>query len=164
MRPDRPTPARPFRQSCRSHLDAFDGLVQALSTWAASSGIDEPSLRDVILILDELFSNIVIHGYRHDPHGDILVEAAVEEGQARVTLTDHAPLFNPLLVPEPDTTLPLEARPFGGLGLPLVRRTADGLHYGTAAPGMKGPVNRIQFTKDLRAGRARSAHEPAAHR
>ncbi len=164
MRSDRPNPPRPFRQAYRSRLDAFDGLVQALSTWAASAGVDTGILRDTVLILDELFSNIVIHGYRHDPHGDILVEAAVEDGQVRVTLTDHAPLFNPLLVPEPDTTLPLKARPIGGLGLLFVRRTADGLHYETAAPGMQGPVNRIQFTKDLRAGRARSAREPASHR
>lgn len=153
-----------FRATPASRLDAFDGLVEALSAWAKSAGVEEPTLRDVILILDELFSNIVIHGYRHDPGGDILVEAAIEDGNVQVTLTDQAPLFNPLLVPEPDTTLPLEARPIGGLGLLFVRRTADGLAYWTSAPGTPGPVNRLRFTQALRGDSAQPAQEPARHR
>ncbi len=147
-----PHPAWPgtvFRATLASRLDAFDGLVKALSAWAKSAGVEDPTLRDVILILDELFSNIVIHGYRYDPNGEIRVEAAVEDRQVHVTLTDHAPLFNPLLVPEPDTTLPLEARPIGGLGLLFVRRTADELRYWPAEPNSPGPANRLRFTKFL---------------
>ncbi len=148
-----------FRQICSSRLDAFDGLVRALSEWASRAAVpSDDNLRDVILVLDELFSNIVIHGYRHDPDGDILVEATVEDDKVRVTLTDHAPLFNPLLVPEPDTTLPLEARPIGGLGLLFVRRTADRLEYWTSAPDAPGPVNRVRFTKALGAGSAPPAN------
>ena len=145
-------PTRPpdlFCQIYGSRLDAFDGLVRALTDWADAAGVAPQALRDVVLILDELFSNIVIHGYRRDPNGEIRVEAAVEDKQVHVTLTDHAPLFNPLQVPEPDTTLPLEARPIGGLGLLFVRRTADALRYWPAEPNAPGPANRLRFTKFL---------------
>ena len=104
-------------------------------------------MHSVVLILDELFSNIVIHGYRGDPRGDILVEAQVCPDGLEVTLTDHAFPFNPLLVPEPDTTLPLEARPAGGLGLLFVRRTADSLAYRLASEGTAQAANQLRFTK-----------------
>ncbi len=147
-----PCPSRPvsvFRATPECRLDAFDGLLRSLTAWAEEAGVTPQTLRDVVLILDELFSNIVIHGYRHDPKGEIRVEAAVEDQKVHVTLTDHAPLFNPLLVPEPDTTLPIEARPIGGLGLLFVRRTADELRYWPVEPDAPGPANRLRFTKFL---------------
>lgn len=136
-----------FQQACHSSLAEFDGLVRALTEWADRAGVTERSLRDIVLILDELFSNIVIHGYQHDPAGNILVEGQMLDGQVHVTLTDHAPAFNPLRVPEPDTALPLEARPIGGLGLLFVRRTADSLHYRRMAPGTQEATNQLRFTK-----------------
>lgn len=136
-----------FRQAHGSRLEEFDGLVRSLTDWSVQAGIPGSTVKDVVLILDELFSNIVIHGYLRDPQGDILVEAEANAGQIDVTLTDHAPPFNPLLVPEPDTTLPLEERPVGGLGLLFVRRTADRLQYWLTAPGTTKAANRLRFTK-----------------
>ncbi len=148
-----PTSAGPvFRAKPASRLDAFDGLVRDLSVWAAEARIPGPTLRDVTLLLDELFSNIVIHGYQHDPEGDILVEATIEGDRVMVTLTDHAPAFDPLQVPEPDTTLSLQARPIGGLGLLFVRRTADDLQYWRIAHGTPEAANRVRFTKFLSRG------------
>ena len=141
-----------FRQVCASRLDAFDGLVRELTGWCNDAGVPANTLHDVILILDELFSNIVIHGYRYVPDGDILVEALASDGQVDVTLTDHAPAFNPLLVPPPNTRLPLEERPIGGLGLLFVRRTADQLQYWRIAPGLGEAANRLQFTKHFSRG------------
>ena len=78
MRSDPPRPPGLFCHTYGSRLDAFDGLVRALTAWADAAGVAPPTLRDVVLVLDELFSNIVIHGYRHDPRGAIRVAAAVE--------------------------------------------------------------------------------------
>ncbi len=152
MRPDPHQRPAEFRHAYASHLDAFDGLVRDLSEWAQAAGVPSATMRDVVLLLDELFSNIVIHGYCHDPDGVIQVEAALEDHRLDVTLTDHAPAFNPLLVPEADTTLPLHARPIGGLGLLFVRRTADDLKYWHLAPGTPAAANRLQFTKFLDLG------------
>ncbi len=104
-------------------------------------------MKDVVLILDELFSNIVIHGYLRDPGGKIQIEAEATTHQVQVTLMDQAPAFNPLTVPEPDTTLPLEKRPIGGLGLLFVRRTADDLQYELAPAGLPSITNWLRFTK-----------------
>lgn len=101
----------------------------------------------VVQILEELFSNIVIHGCRGNPQGDILVEAEVRPGTLEVTLTDHAFPFNPLLVPEADTTLSLEERAVGGLGLLFVRRTADAMACRLVGEGTPQAANQLRFSK-----------------
>ncbi|TFZ01432.1 ATP-binding protein [Ramlibacter rhizophilus] len=88
--------------------------------------------------------------YQQRPDGRVLVQARVQDDALVIGITDFAPAFNPLLVPLPDTSLPLEARQPGGLGLLFVRRTADELHYrrveGTGSPA----CNRVWFSKRLR--------------
>ena len=44
-------------------------------------------------------------------------------------MTDDAPGFDPLAVPEPDTSLAIEDRPIGGLGIALMRRLMDETEY-----------------------------------
>jgi serine/threonine-protein kinase RsbW len=44
-------------------------------------------------------------------------------------VVDDGPEFDPLAVPDADTTLPLEERPIGGLGITLVRRLMDEAEY-----------------------------------
>jgi serine/threonine-protein kinase RsbW len=46
-----------------------------------------------------------------------------------VTVTDDGHPFNPLDLPEPDTSLPMEDRPIGGLGIHLLRKMSDRMEY-----------------------------------
>ncbi len=135
-----------FRQTHPSRISALEGLLNALSDWCTAACVPDAAIGRVALVLDELFTNIVIHGYRNDPQGEILVEAALRDGAVDVTLTDHAPPFNPLTVPATDTTLPLEARGLGGLGLLFVRRKSDELDYRLEHPDTPDAANRLRFT------------------
>ena len=56
---------------------------------------------------------------------------------------DGAP-FNPLERESPDTTLPLEQRPVGGLGVMLVRHLVDEITY-----DCEGGRNRVLLGKRL---------------
>ncbi|MEY4653660.1 MAG: hypothetical protein RI884_2241 [Pseudomonadota bacterium] len=150
--PPSPASTRPSFQAVQpSRISEFEGLVRALTAWCNEAQVPPQTVSRLVLVLDELFTNIVVHGYREDPHGEIVVQAQVRDGAVDVTLTDHAPAFNPLLVPETDTTLSLEARPLGGLGLLFVRNTSDELRYQllTDAPQAK---NWLQFTLKFGAG------------
>jgi len=147
MHPEPPHPSAQFQRLCGSRLEEFDGLVRALSDWAAPAGVPPQAMRDVVLILDELFSNIIIHGYRRDPAGQILVRAQRDDGRVDVTLTDQAPAFNPTQVPEPDTQLSIDDRPMGGLGLLFVRRTADDFDYHLIDTDTGTAANQVHFSK-----------------
>lgn len=138
-----------FRRDCEGRIDAIAGLTDALAQWASERGVPPKIMISVSLILDELFSNVVMHGYQADAAGRIGVEAQIDAQGFTVTLTDQAPAFNPLLVPEPDTSLSIEDRQIGGLGLLFVRRSADSLAY-ERVPGAGGvPTNRVTFSKRL---------------
>lgn len=141
------TAAAPFRRPLRSRIADFDALVQALTAWGIGAGVPRATMGSVVLILDELFANIVAHGYRNDPDGQVLVQAQVTDGAIHVTLTDHAPAFDLLHVPEPDTTLSLEERHIGGLGLLFVRRTADTLSWEIPDPTAPQEGNVVRFSK-----------------
>jgi len=135
-----------FQQVHPSRISALEGLAHSLGEWCAAAGVPAATISRLVLVLDELFTNIVIHGYRGDPQGDIVVEAALRGEAVDVTLTDHAPPFNPLMVPATDTTLPLEARSLGGLGLLFVRRKSDELDYRLEHPDTPAAANRLRFT------------------
>lgn len=62
-----------------------------------------------------------------------------------VEITDDAKPFDPSGVAQPDTGIPLEDRPVGGLGIHLVREMMDGFRYRRS-----GEHNIVTFTKNTK--------------
>lgn len=133
MLPSPDTPDR-FHCSLQGQLEEIPALAAALSQWAQASHIPARRIVGMNLLLDELITNIILHGYRGQP-GWIEIESARVGERWTVVLRDHAPAFDPLQLPEPDTTLALDTRPIGGLGVFFVRRMSDELHYQRRAYG-----------------------------
>jgi anti-sigma regulatory factor (Ser/Thr protein kinase) len=77
----------------------------------------------------ELLTNVISYGYSNDGEHEITLRLRVEPEQIRVEVEDDGKPFNPLEVPEADTTKSLEERAVGGLGIHLVRKLTDGLEY-----------------------------------
>jgi serine/threonine-protein kinase RsbW len=139
-----------FRRRIASDVSAIEPLTRELMAWAGARGVSAQVCRSASLVLEELATNIVLHGFFGQRGFWIDAEARVQGGALTVTLEDEAHPFNPLTVPDPDTTLPLEEREIGGLGLLFVRRSADRLFY-ERSHGER-PTNRITFTKKPAAG------------
>jgi anti-sigma regulatory factor (Ser/Thr protein kinase) len=100
-----------------------------LEAFAAANQLPAAVIWPFQVVLDEMLSNIVHHGYEGRPGGRIEVELRLEGGVLQLTVLDDAPPFDPLEAPEPDTTLPVEQRPLGGLGIFLVRKLMDEVQY-----------------------------------
>lgn len=88
-----------------------------------------PSLRNVVdLCVEELFVNMVT--YNQETEEDILIELSPHNGGVQVSLTDfNVERFDPRQIGPVDVTAPLEERNPGGLGLYLVMKMADSIHY-----------------------------------
>lgn len=86
--------------------------------------VDPAIIPELLLAVNEIATNIIIHGYQSQP-GTIEVEMKREEDGLMICLRDEAPPFDPTLVPSPDLSLPLEKRPLGGLGIHLTRQLMD---------------------------------------
>lgn len=136
-----------FHAQLCSRIAELGPLLQALQAWLGEEGVPAPAIRDAALMLDELITNIVLHGYEGRTDGWIEVEAEVQGASLLLTLRDRAPAFDPRGAPWPDAGKPLDQRPIGGLGLMFVRRLADALEYRRtlATDGSEG--NELRITR-----------------
>ena len=82
------------------------------------------------IAIDELFGNIAQYAYNPDV-GEATVRVEVQQEPLGVVITfiDGGVPYDPLTAAEPDTTLPAEDRPLGGLGIFMVRKTMDEITY-----------------------------------
>lgn len=119
-----------FRAAAMADLPAVLAFVDAACDALSADGDARFAMR---LAVEEVFTNILEHGYR----GNGPVEVAVDGGPrcVRVRLSDQAPKFDPADAPAPDLDSPLEERDPGGLGWHLVRQLVDELEYRPAPAG-----------------------------
>lgn len=117
-----------MQRKFRRNLDELRNIVGFTSDVFDRENID-PSLRYIVdLCIEELFVNTVT--YNVETRSDILVEMHPCEEGIEVSLTDFdVERFDPRSVQPVDVNAPLERRSPGGLGLYLVMKMADSIHY-----------------------------------
>lgn len=81
------------------------------------------------LAFEEIVSNIVCYAYSPEAEGEMTIEIVESDQQVIITFKDRGKPFDPLSVAEPDTTLSINERPVGGLGIFLVRKMMDSVSY-----------------------------------
>ena len=81
------------------------------------------------LVIEEIATNIVKYGYQQDVPGVIQLQYVYSDGLLRVIIRDRGRPFDPREHPDPDMGDDLATRQIGGLGLFLVRESADELQY-----------------------------------
>jgi serine/threonine-protein kinase RsbW len=97
-------------------------------------GCDIAAVDELIVAVNEAVANIVRHSYKNGP-GEIKVTVVCRRDVVEVMLLDDGPNFDPTTVPTPDTTLRLAERPFGGMGVHMMRTFCDELSYRKVSRG-----------------------------
>ena len=127
---------------CTQLLIRYNGTISSRSFPSSQKGIaDASAFLDEVLeggmnaksaalhvILDEICSNIVNHS------GATFFEVAIDPASPgrpsiRLAFTDDGVAYDPLAHADPDTTLPAEERPIGGLGIMMVKKMASAVAY-----------------------------------
>jgi len=98
----------------------------------------------VNLALDEAISNIIAHAHDDPGAHDIAVRIALADGALSAELSDDGREFDPRAAPPPDLDASLDERRIGGLGIHLVRRLMDEVHY-----RREGGRNHLSFAKRI---------------
>jgi serine/threonine-protein kinase RsbW len=101
----------------------------SLDQFAGEHGLPSRDVAPLHVALEEHLTNIVRHGFSPGQTGSIRLQFTIESSTLRIQVEDDARPFNPLEAPEVDTSLPLEAKPLGGLGLHMIRKNMDHLDY-----------------------------------
>ena len=106
----------------------IDAIVADTAAFFATHAID-PALRlKVDLAIEELFVNLVT--YNTETSEPVTIEMRAVDHGIEVTLTDHGvDRFDPTRTSEVDVESLLAERAPGGLGLYLVSKMVDSIHY-----------------------------------
>ena len=110
-------------------LDSLAPLRAYVSEAARAVGLDSGKTYKLCLAVDEIATNIVIHGYQEvGLKGDITAEALHERGQLTIRLLDHGQAYDLGDVPQPDLENPLKQEA-GGWGIFLSITGVDQFSY-----------------------------------
>lgn len=117
-----------MKKTYRRSFEQIAEIVADTAEFFAAQGIDDSLRMKVDLSLEELFVNMV--NYNTETDRDIQVEMRPVDGGVEVSLTDYdVERFDPTLARPADVDAPLAERTPGGLGLYLVLKMADSIHY-----------------------------------
>ncbi|MBX3653843.1 MAG: ATP-binding protein [Ramlibacter sp.] len=119
-------------------------LCEDIERWGEPLGVPPATLQALSLMLDELITNTIIHGFQGDPGHAIDVVLTRHADEVEVVLRDTAPAFDPRSIAPPDTTADVAQRDIGGLGIHLVRRLSDSFSY-----RRDGDANEVTLRKAL---------------
>jgi len=109
-------------------FEELGAIVAFTDEFFSAEGVD-PRLRYIVdLCVEEIFVNMV--KYNKETSEDILLEIQPHEHGVQVSLTDYnVERFDPREVEPVNVDAPLKARTPGGLGLYLVLKMVDSIHY-----------------------------------
>lgn len=96
-------------------------------------GINQETVYDLQLALDEAATNVITHGYAGMDPGSMILMLEIDSKRIRMTLTDFGHPFEPSSAPAPDLEAALEDRPMGGFGLYFIYQTMDEVDYVTTS-------------------------------
>jgi serine/threonine-protein kinase RsbW len=122
-----------------ARLEAF------VDAFAQASRLPEDERRRLLLILEELFTNVVEHGYAPgSAAGRVSIALGLDDGRLLIDFVDDGRPFDPLTVAAPNLDVPGQDRPIGGLGVHIVRSLVDDASYRRARRR-----NRLQLARRI---------------
>jgi len=108
------------------YLDEIRDFVGGIAT---QGGFNEKDVYNIKLATDEAASNIIEHAYEGVSDGILEISCGLQETSITIILVDHGESFDPSEVPLPNLKADLSERKVGGLGIYLMRKLMDGVHY-----------------------------------
>ena len=118
-----------FRMSVDAHPGGVGEVNAAFAEFAEAHALPEAVSRSLNVAIDDLLANALSHGRTGRDPCSVTVEVQLDHERVTVTITDDGQPFDPFGRGAPDTTLSVEERPIGGLGIHLVGQLMDQVRY-----------------------------------
>ena len=103
--------------------DSIPEMLSFISEFGEKHNFPDDFKKKLLVVGDELFSNIIIHGYQ-DKGGEIFVRLLFDKDRHEFVLTviDKAKAFNQLEVNNPQVGSDAKTQRIGGLGIMIVKK------------------------------------------
>ena len=107
--------------------------------------LSDVELHSLVLAVDEVCANLIVHSHKLSPLHEIGVEINIESNNKIVfDIINKGPGFDIRNYPEPDLKEIIRLKKKGGVGLMLVKRIMDDIDFIN-----KGEYNIVRLTKNL---------------
>ena len=109
-----------------SQVDRLGAFVKEVATRLDITG---KPVHDLRLAVEEIVVNVMSYAYPDGKEGEVRVDARSDGKAVRFIVSDEGIPFDPTEAELADTTLSVEDRPVGGLGILLARGLVDSVNY-----------------------------------
>jgi serine/threonine-protein kinase RsbW len=99
---------------------------------------------NINLVLEEALSNVIFYAFNDNLKHKIRISTSINNKILTIKIKDDGIPFDPTSRQLPDITLPAEERPTGGLGIFLISKIMDKIHY-----SRKKELNILTLTKHI---------------
>ena len=107
--------------------ETFDSVTDYICERCREAGCDDQNVSKVSIATSEVLANI--ESYAYENGGELEILTKCRDRKMTIVFKDNGKPFNPLLVQEPDITLPLSERTPGGLGIFIVKKLMSDTSY-----------------------------------
>ena len=113
----------------QNDIEEIPQLAEFIERVCEEAGVDMGLTMSINLALEEAVVNVMDYAYPKGIKGQISIDAEANDERMKFIITDQGKPFDPTAKGEVDTTLSLEERPTGGLGIHMVRNIMDSINY-----------------------------------
>jgi len=110
-------------------LDELNTIQLFLDEMSEAWNIPMPLAMSLNLVLEEAFTNVVNYAFEDNLLHIIDLRFLKENDDLVIVLSDDGKPYDPTAAQDPDTTLSVEDRAIGGLGIFLIRQIMDEVSY-----------------------------------
>ena len=126
-----------------ARFEFLDEIRDYVGNIARQNGFGDKDVYNIQLATDEAASNIIEHAYEDISDGILEISCGMQDDTIKIILIDHGHPFDPSKIPLPDLKADLSDRKIGGLGIFLMRKLMDEVHY-QAGPGTSNTLTMIK--------------------
>lgn len=130
------------------NLDSLSQIAEYVKQSSEMANLDKKTAYKLRLAVDEIATNIVLHGYEESGKtGNISITGIIEDHQLIITLEDSGAYFDPyqqIGIESQNINKPIDERPIGNLGIYLAVDGVDQFIY-----ERKGDINCNIFIVEL---------------
>jgi serine/threonine-protein kinase RsbW len=112
-----------------ARMDSLHALMEFAAACAKEQDFSPDRISEIELAVEEVLVNIIKYAY---PQGEGHIEMTCNSdpcGQIVFEIVDGGIPFDMLAYSDPDTTMEIEERRIGGLGIFFVKQLMDHVHY-----------------------------------
>ena len=116
-------------------LENLDQIIEMVDEDVSQYACSPTAAALIKVAVDEIFTNIASYAYKDKNGGDeaglvdVSITSEPDPPCIELRFADSGVPFDPLKVPEPDTTLAADERQIGGLGIFMTKQIMDEISY-----------------------------------